>query len=391
MLTLFSVSTFFMIKKTKLLLMICVPVVIMLLVSIVGVYRIGSAPSPVKNLSVNTCYADMVLSWDNVPRATSYNIYASRNGSDLELIGSCDKNNCEFTFSNYEHDVPYSFRVAAVSTNPLTGKETKGDMSEEISAKYDSTEYAQKIPVLTYHFLCRSDEPATSLTIPEDAFDEQMNYLHENGYTTLTPDEFYEWHKGKADYPRKTVMITFDDGGYEVYHFAYPIIKKYGFAATLFCVGDKIPEKTVDYDPESEKTHFVGLDMIEKINKEYPRFCFESHTYDMHHRVDGKIPVKSYTHDQLMDDFRKNEKFGYRYLAYPWGAYNDQVKEVLKECNYNMAFAYRPFYYALRSDDVYAVNRIKIKGTMPIETFIEIVEGNSASRDNPDAPENSAS
>ena len=380
-----------MAKNIKLLLLICTPIVVLIMAAIVGVYRIGSAPAAVNNLSVSTCYASMDLSWNSVPRASSYNVYASENNSELKLIGTCDKENCKFSYGDYQHDEPYSFQVAAVATNPLTGKETEGDMSESINAKYDSSEYAQKIPILTYHFLCQSDEPATSLTIPEDAFDEQMKYLHDNGFTTLTPDEFYKWYKGKADFPEKTVMITFDDGGYEVYHFAYPIIKKYDFAATLFCVGDKIPEETVAYDPDSEKTHFVGMDVIEKIKEEYPRFCFESHTYDMHHRVDGKVPIKSFTYEQLLDDFNKNEKYGYRYLAYPWGASSDTVKQVLKDCKYKMAFAYRPFYYALRSDDIYDVNRVKIKGTLPIESFIEIVEGNSSSLDNPDAPENAAS
>ena len=87
-----------------------------------------------------------------------------------------------------------------------------------------------------------------------------------------------------------------------------------------------------------------------------------------------------------MEDISKNERFGYSYLAYPWGKYSDPFKEALKDSNYKMAFAYRPFYYALRTDDIYAVNRIKIGGRISLNTFADIVQGNAVSKDNPEAP-----
>ena len=178
-------------KRSKLLLLINSIIVLFLLVVITTGYRIGSAPKSVEGLSVDTCYAGMTLSWKKQHGASSYNIYASEDGGELKQIASCDKDCINYSFNDYKHDSPYLFQVAAVAKNPLTGKENEGALSEPVSALYDSSQFAQKIPILTYHFLCASDEPATNLTIPEDSFDEQMKYLHDNGYTTLTPDEFY--------------------------------------------------------------------------------------------------------------------------------------------------------------------------------------------------------
>ena len=249
--------------------------------------------------------------------------------------------------------------------------------------------YAQKIPVLTYHKIIPADQEFESnLLIDAGTFEEQMKYLKDNGYTTLTPDEFYEWHSGERDFPEKTVMITFDDGFYGTYYLAYPIIKKYGLAATVFCVGKHNGTPTAEYDPVTEKDYYVGQDVVDKVREEYPRFCFESHTYDMHARVDGEKPALSFSYEQIMDDCKKNEPYGFRYLAYPWGTYSDTMKKALKDSGYKMAFSYRPFWYALRSDDTYAVNRIKISGKIKMRDFKKIVSGRDSDYDNPDAPEN---
>ena len=353
------------------------------------VYKRGSAPNPVSGLTAEACYAQMNLNWDKKKDADGYFIYMSEDGQNFEQVGETDKDTCKYSIKDYKHDTDYLVRVSAYATNALTGKKSESEPSDSVPVVYDSSKYAQKIPVLTYHgFSSAGIFSESSLVIEENAFDEQMKYLHDNGYTTLTPDEFYQWHAGKKEFPKKSVMITIDDGCYDAYYIAYPIIKKYGFSATLFCIGKNTAGVTPEFNTDVDATDYVRKDVIDKVREEYPRFYFESHTYNMHTRVDGKPPARVFTYDQLMDDFNKNKEYEFSYLAYPWGNYGDTIWQVLEDCNYKMAFAYRPFYYALRSDNKYAINRIKIKGRMPLDTFITICEGRSESRDNPEAPEN---
>ena len=242
-----------------------------------------------------------------------------------------------------------------------------------------------EIPILAYHKIVPTGTDFESgLLIAEDDFDAQMKYLHDNGFTTLTLDEFYDWYQGK-DVPEKSVVITFDDGFYGTYYIAYPIIKKYEQAATVFCIGKNIKDTTDEWDPKADKDHYIGLDVIENMRKEYPRFTFESHTYDMHNKIDGKHPVKVLTYDQMMEDIKKNERCGFKYLAYPWGDHNDTIKKALKDSGYKMAFNYRPFYYATRDDDMYAINRIKISGKIKMKDFKRIVNLEDDECRNPDA------
>jgi len=244
---------------------------------------------------------------------------------------------------------------------------------------------AERIPILAYHKIVPAGtEFESSLLIAEDTFEEQMKYLHDEGYTTLTPDELCEWYEGK-EFPEKSVMITFDDGYYGTYYLAYPIIKKYDQAATVFCIGHHIDETTAEWDPHASEDHYIGADVIRKMREEYPRFRFESHTFDMHRKIDNEHPADIFTYDQMVEDIRKNEEYGFTYLAYPWGDHNETFEKALADNGYKMAFNYRPYYYATRSDGRYVMNRIKISGKMGMRKFKKIVSGRSKDHINPDA------
>lgn len=225
------------------------------------------------------------------------------------------------------------------------------------------------IAILGYHNIYNKEDEQieyNQFIIDTDNFEEQMKYLKENNYKTLSLDEFYCWKKEKCDFGRKTVMITFDDGYYYNYKYAFEILKKYNLKAVVFFVGTYASSN--DNDINNDINSFMSLETIEKAKEEYPNIEFASHTYNMH----GNSNVSNLTKEEIDKDIKEfNSINKTEYIAYPGGNYNDDFIEVLKENGYKMGFGFGPEHRkARRSDNDFDIHRLNISSDMSIEKFI---------------------
>jgi len=84
-----------------------------------------------------------------------------------------------------------------------------------------------RFPILLYHHIREYENMlhplAKSLSVSPEEFAIQMRYLHEHNWKTITPSEI------QKKVPCKTLVITFDDGYYDVYKNAFPAMKEYGY------------------------------------------------------------------------------------------------------------------------------------------------------------------
>jgi hypothetical protein len=109
------------------------------------------------------------------------------------------------------------------------------------------------LPVLTYHHILRDEENTrfrhTSTTTSVRAFNNQMAWLRDQGYTTLTMYQLEGYVRNKMNLPARAVVITFDDGLKSVSRYAWPILKQYGFHATAFIISSRIKAHPLKWDP----------------------------------------------------------------------------------------------------------------------------------------------
>lgn len=235
-----------------------------------------------------------------------------------------------------------------------------------------SNDFADKIPIFTFHRIVsdklknekfKNNEWAHSI----DMFDSQMKYLYDNGYSTIDLDEFYCWYQKKCDFPKKTVVITFDDGNADDYYLVIPILKKYDFKATTFIVGSRTYDY-IDTEYDENTRTFITKEIISKTKEEYPNLSYQSHSWNFHY-VDSnkKERILNMTGEEIDDDFKNQAIFGFKYLAYPYGVYNDNVIKYLKKYNYNLAFTFRVHEFATRQSKQYEIPRIKINGFSDID------------------------
>jgi peptidoglycan/xylan/chitin deacetylase (PgdA/CDA1 family) len=93
----------------------------------------------------------------------------------------------------------------------------------------------QTVPILCYH---RFGGKPSRLNVTPAAFEQQMEYLARNGYEVITLPRLARFLEGKEALPAKSVVITIDDGYRSTYEIAYPVLRKFGFPATVFLYTD---------------------------------------------------------------------------------------------------------------------------------------------------------
>ena len=96
----------------------------------------------------------------------------------------------------------------------------------------------QLVPVLVYHNIGGPKD--LRLNISVRAFEEHMLYLKSAGYHAITLADFLAHLQGKRQLPKKSVMLTFDDGYKGFLLYAHPLLMKLGFHAVLFIQSDDI-------------------------------------------------------------------------------------------------------------------------------------------------------
>jgi peptidoglycan/xylan/chitin deacetylase (PgdA/CDA1 family) len=97
------------------------------------------------------------------------------------------------------------------------------------------------LPILAYHrivpYLPEDDDAGNCVSVA--AFERQLRWLSRRGYRSRSLAEV-EGDLVGASIPRRSVVITFDDGYRDNYLFAWPLLMRYGFSATIFLVSDAI-------------------------------------------------------------------------------------------------------------------------------------------------------
>ena len=205
------------------------------------------------------------------------------------------------------------------------------------------------VPVLNYHQVEEKD--GNPLTLWPDQFEAQMDYLAAEGYTTITIDEMMDALENGTPLPEKPVIITFDDGYADNYEYAYPILKKHGFKATIFLI----------YDFTDTYPNYLTWDQINEM-KESGLIHFESHT--MTHANLAELTSTDELRHEIADSHDLlSEKLGYdmHYLAYPGGRVNEEIEEITRAAGYRGGFT---VHYGLSTPEEgrYQMDRIPIFG-----------------------------
>lgn len=214
----------------------------------------------------------------------------------------------------------------------------------------------KSIPILMYHSI--DYEKENELRLPKEQFKEQMKYLKENGYTTLTLNELYNFLEKNSPIPDKSIIITLDDGYVDNYTNAYPILKELGIKATVFVVTSNI-DKDNRYltSKQIKEMDISGIEIA-------------SHTYK-HDKLDD-LPYEKQlqTMQKSKNDLEKILNHKIDSIAYPYGKWNENTIKAAKDAGYKMAFTTKGG-WANKQNGMYSLVRVHISSLKDMANFKE--------------------
>jgi peptidoglycan/xylan/chitin deacetylase (PgdA/CDA1 family) len=196
----------------------------------------------------------------------------------------------------------------------------------EMNALYGPCVY---LPTLMYHHVqpasVAAEKKQTALTTDEAYFRKQMQYLKDKGYQTVGMTNLIDFFDNGGTIAKKSILLTFDDGYDDFYQYVYPILKEFGFKATIF-----VPTGLMDnpgYLTWYQIQEMVSSALISVAN----------HTWSHKNVGANRDIVKT---EITTADFQLSEKGlnSAKVFAYPYGNASKYGEEVLKNLEYKLAF-----------------------------------------------------
>lgn len=210
----------------------------------------------------------------------------------------------------------------------------------------------QTIPILSYH---RFGAGKGKLSVAKRQFDEQMGYLKRNGYRVISLKQAIAFLQGEAAIPRRSVVLTIDDGYRSVYHIAYPVLKKYQFPATIFIYSDYIGKGGLNWRQmvEMEASGLISFQAHSKTHDNLTVRLASENLDDYKQRLKDEVRIPT----ELL---KKRLNSPMLTFAYPFGAVNRPLVDELRRNGYEVGVTVdrgaNPFFtypYALRRTMIY--------------------------------------
>lgn len=229
-----------------------------------------------------------------------------------------------------------------------------------------------RVPILMYHYVsspaANADRLRRELSVEPARFEQQMRWLADNGYRTITLDELHAHLADGAPLPDKPIVLTFDDGHIDHYSFVFPLLRSLGMTGTFFIVADfaTFAYTNPEYlDWKQAKEMADGGMRIESHARTHLDLRRRSFQFLVWEILGSREQIEAYTGHRP------------RFFCYPAGQYDAAVIRVLKSVD--MLGAVTTVHGAQHSlSDAYTWRRIRVRYGASLDEFAAQVRGGAA-------------
>lgn len=222
------------------------------------------------------------------------------------------------------------------------------------------------VPILMYHYVSvlpsNADSLRRGLTVVPEMFEAQLQYLTEQGYTTVTLQDLYDALSVGKPLPEKPIVLTFDDGYKDAYTDVLPLLQKYGFVGEFFILATPPHFESPDYMTWAEiaKMAKAGMSM-QGHGRDHYDLRNRSYDFLVNQILGIKEAVEAHTEQSVT------------FFCYPAGKYDRSVLAVVESAGY-LGGVTTEWGTTERLDNRFTWPRIRVHGAWSLEKFIDVLE-----------------
>ncbi|MCI8497506.1 MAG: polysaccharide deacetylase family protein [Clostridiales bacterium] len=208
-----------------------------------------------------------------------------------------------------------------------------------------------RLPIVMYHSILREPKSFGDYIITPQQLESDLRYLKDHGYTAVTMAQVIAYVKQGEPLPQKPVVLTFDDGYYNNYVYAYPLLREYGMKGIISIVGDYTDHDTKLNENNANYSYLTWEQITEM--SESGVIEFQNHTYCMHNLKSGrkgcrrkKGESEEAYHEALRSDIvplqqKIKEHTGREpdTFTYPFGAVSTESYPVIREIGFSASLS----------------------------------------------------
>jgi len=214
-----------------------------------------------------------------------------------------------------------------------------------------------------YHSI---DNSHSDTSVSPAKFRAQLRCLKENDYQILSLAELASLLRAGRKLTPRTAVLTFDDGFVNNLTVALPILKDFGFKATVFVVTGHCGDSSVE-----GQSYYLGFPILTWLQVlQLSKEGIEIGAHTVSHPKLIQIPL-ALAREEIANSKRALEnRLGQAALsfAYPHGHYNQQVRDLVEEAGFAAACTIESG-TVQRGDDLFLLKRVYVRDNVPMVEF----------------------
>lgn len=306
--------------------------------------------TPNKKINYDKSYKNYVVFDKNIKTKSNIDLYYE-NKSAIHLDQSL-----EFEVIINDNDmyyVEFLDRLFSVRKSDIVGTVKNDKVNMQV---------AKELAVLNYHFFYDpsiGESCNESICLKKSMFEQHLKYIKDNDYYTIDVNDLNLWMDKKINLPKKSVLITVDDGAMGTDTHLIELLEKYDLKGTLFLITawwpkDKYLSSNLDIQSHGNDIHLENY--CKNVSRGAKGLCLSK--------------------EQLINDFKKSiQKLNGENTAicYPFYLYNQTMFDAMKEVGFKLGFTGGE-QKVTQNTNKYKIPRFVIYSDMGVEAIKKIID-----------------